>query len=331
MLNKKNVNVLVTGVGALIGQGIIKSLRSTKLSLKIIGIDQKDNLYSQNVCDVFYRKPTFGEESIQYLDFMLELIAREQIDLVLPGIENDVFWFDQQRPSFSDKTRLGINTKELISIGKDKLLTANILEKNQIDPIPYIVSTNWLECIEKLGNFPFIIKPRSGNGSRNQFKIFDSFDLEYALKKIGNSYLVQQIVGNDDEEYTASVFGLGDGNACKPIIFRRKLSPIGFTQNVEVIGDVQISEMIQKLNTIFKPVGPTNYQFRKECEKVYLLEVNPRISSATSIRSGFGYNESLMCIDFYINNKIPEIRFHKGKACRYVEDYLEVDNDCNNI
>jgi carbamoyl-phosphate synthase large subunit len=52
-----------------------------------------------------------------------------------------------------------------------------------------------------------------------------------------------------------------------------------------------------------------------------LLEINARISSSTSIRDLFGVNEAEMCIDYYIFNKIPEIKAQKyGKVIRYIED-----------
>lgn len=41
--NKINVTVLVTGVGAIIGQGIIKSLRKSNYLVKIVGIDRSKN------------------------------------------------------------------------------------------------------------------------------------------------------------------------------------------------------------------------------------------------------------------------------------------------
>ena len=62
-----------------------------------------------------------------------------------------------------------------------------------------------------------------------------------------------------------------------------------------------------------------------------LLEINPRISSSTSIRAAFGYNECKMAIEYYLENKKPEQPFIKqGRAVRYIEDYIfyENRNDC---
>jgi carbamoyl-phosphate synthase large subunit len=84
-----------------------------------------------------------------------------------------------------------------------------------------------------------------------------------------------------------------------------------------------MEEALDSLCNLFKPVGPTNFQFRVEDEGLRLLEINPRISSATSIRSAFGYNESLMAVEYFLENKAPAQPFiRKGTATRYTEDLI---------
>ena len=81
---------------------------------------------------------------------------------------------------------------------------------------------------------------------------------------------------------------------------------------------------------LLKPVGPTNFQFRFHKGKYLLLEINPRISSSTSIRTEFGYNESEMCIEFFIEHKIPKDRkIRKGKAFRYITEAVIYDDSDN--
>ena len=74
---------------------------------------------------------------------------------------------------------------------------------------------------------------------------------------------------------------------------------------------------------LFKPVGPTNFQFRREGEAMRLLEINPRVSSSTSIRAGFGYNEASLAVEFYLENrKMTKPVIRPGKAVRYIEDFF---------
>jgi carbamoyl-phosphate synthase large subunit len=104
---------------------------------------------------------------------------------------------------------------------------------------------------------------------------------------------------------------------------KRKLSKDGFTDKAEVVELENIEEVLRSLCEVFKPIGPTNFQFRKDNSGLKLLEINPRISSSTSIRAKFGYNESLMAIDYFLEGKtIEQPRIKKGKAIRYIEDLI---------
>ena len=78
-----------------------------------------------------------------------------------------------------------------------------------------------------------------------------------------------------------------------------------------------------ELCKIFKPVGPTNFQFRVHEGVYHLLEINPRFSASTSMRSAFGYNEALMAVEYYFYGKSPiQPKIRKGKAIRYIEEHI---------
>ena len=111
---------------------------------------------------------------------------------------------------------------------------------------------------------------------------------------------------------------------------KRKLSSEGFTQTAEAVFDERWEKAILEFADTFKPVGPTNFQFRLTEEGPKLLEINPRISSATSIRAAFGYNESVMSVEYFLNNiMIHKTEKKKGYAVRYTAE--KVFYDSNNI
>lgn len=169
-----------------------------------------------------------------------------------------------------------------------------------------------------------LLKPRQGNGGRKIVRLEDERDFEYWTRKTDEPFMLQRIVGTDEDEFTASVFGLGDAQATPPIVFKRKLSPTGSTLLADVVDDASIQSMIGRLNVLFRPLGPTNYQFRTEADTTYLLEINPRISSATSFRAAFGFNEAWMCVDYFLHKTVPApCGIRRGRAMRYVEDHVE--------
>ena len=45
-----------------------------------------------------------------------------------------------------------------------------------------------------------------------------------------------------------------------------------------------VIDFLESMSSVFKPIGATNFQFLVIDGKIRLLEINPRISSSTSIR-----------------------------------------------
>ena len=169
----------------------------------------------------------------------------------------------------------------------------------------------------------FLLKPRQGFGSRGIEIIGDHASFLKYKNDIGERLMAQQIVGNINEEYTTSAFCDGKGGYYCYMTLRRRLSKDGFTDKAEVVQLNEIQNALESLCNFFKPLGPTNFQFRMHDGGLKLLEINPRISSSTSIRTAFGYNESAMSIDYFMDQIVPAQPIIKaGKAVRYVEDFI---------
>ena len=104
---------------------------------------------------------------------------------------------------------------------------------------------------------------------------------------------------------------------------RRKLSRDGFTDRAEVADTAAFAETLNELCRNFRPLGPTNFQFRMCSDGPKLLEINPRISSSTSIRTAFGYNESAMAVEFFLERRTPaQPVIRRGKAVRYTDEQV---------
>jgi len=280
--------------------------------------------------DAFEQKPAVAEDTPEYLEFWDRVIERHKVDLILPGIESDVFFFDQHRDRFKERQCvLALNSPSLIQLAKDKLLLGLALEKISYPTIPACQPDSWREAIELLGPPPLLLKPLQGNASRGIVQIENASDFDYWRKKVNYPWMLQRIVGKPETEYTVGAFGLGNQNILRPIIFRRRLSPTGNTQEAEVMLDCPLIESaVKKLCAHFQPQGPTNLQFRVEGKNAYLLEINPRFSSSNSLRTEFGFNEAAMAIDFYLDHRIPDNPvIREGTAWRYFEDYIVYAGD----
>ena len=319
MKNKK-YNILVTGVGAIIGYGIIKSLRNSKYDCNIIGIDVFKDAIGQKWCDEFIQGKR--ADAKDFIDSINNIIEEHHIDLVVPGIEQDLESLIKGFDRLNKRAKYVLNNKELFNTFHDKKRTYDFL-KNSVELIPYVYFSNDLykEALESFG-LPFILKQDISYASKGVATIYNQKDYEYFIEKFGQNCMAQKKLQIKDNEYTCSIFGLGDGSFVNPICLQRELSAEGATKkatNVKV--DDELLQTLEKISKMCKFEGPTNLQFIKYEGKYLLLEINARISSSTSIRELFGVNEAEMCIDYYLFDKLPEVKIQKfGTVIRYIED-----------
>ena len=315
--------VAVTGVGALIGQGIARSLRPGDRA-RIVGVDRRITPFSRSFCDAVEQKPAMDEASEAYLDFWRDLVRNQSIDLILPGLSVDMDFFNTHRAAFNAMgVAVALNCEKLIKLCADKLDFYTAYSAAGFPSIPSDRPCSWEAALSELGPAPLLLKPRRGEGSAGIVRLHDAEDFAYWTRRNGDNWLVQKIVGSDSDEYTVGIYGLGDGSYTGPIIMRRRLTRSGHTGEAEVLDHPGLAELTGRIARHFQPMGPTNLQFRMEGDTPYLLEINPRFSSSCSLRAAFGFAEAEMCIDTLLEGKHPDCPIIRtGFAHRYNEDFI---------
>jgi carbamoyl-phosphate synthase large subunit len=313
--------ILVTGVGALIGYGIINSLRASSLPLRIYGTDIYADAYGGSLSDEFI--PGVKAYSDGYLEFIERTVKTHAIDLVIPGIEQDLYsLWDKQR---AISTRIVLNNDLCIRLSKNKLETYNYFRA--LDQ-PFVIPTrhggSYEACAQDFG-VPFIVKPLSSYASKGLEVVRSREDFAFYSAKLAGECVYQKLVGSDDTEFTVGVFGDGAGGYVDSIVLRRTLSREGATAKAWMVApEPAISGCVDAICALLKPIGPTNIQVRKDGDQVFLLEINPRISSSCSIRTAMGYNEPEMCVKHYLlGETITPGPKTPAKVVRYIADHIE--------
>jgi carbamoyl-phosphate synthase large subunit len=310
--------VLVTGVGSIIGYGIIDGLRKSSIKTDITGIDIYEDAYGGVLCDKFIKG--VRADSDTFIDFINQIISENKIDLIIPGVEQDLYklWANKEKI----KTKIVLNSDLCLSLSMDKLRTFEYLSNFNIDLIPTLHDCTFRECAQEFG-LPFLIKPVSSSASKGIEVITNEKEFEFYTYKLSGKCIYQKIVGTNETEFTISAFGNGEGDILDYTILKRTLSREGATNKAVLLDDDDILSYVKRLCEILKPVGSLNIQLRKEGSKVYLLEINPRISSSCSIRTLFGYNAPEMCLKYFLTKEpiVPRPKIH-GKVVRYIADYL---------
>lgn len=319
---------MVTGIGAIMGYGLLKSLRSAVPDITLIGTDIYNDAAGRAWCDVFEQAPLTSSPG--YAEWLMQTLDQHRVDMLIPGIEQDVHWLSDHRELLKGlNCRVVLNNANLINLSRDKWAMHQELEaSNDESRIPSSLKGTFDSLSSSFG-LPFLLKPRRSYASKGLVWVETREDFERNATHLGELLMAQPIVGSNDQEFTVAVFGDGEGGVCASIIFQRCLAADGSTAKAWVRNDEGLNQVVARLCKHFKPIGPTNLQFRRdeyECWK--LLEINPRVSSTSSMRTAFGYNEAAMCIQLYLEHRMPtQPVIRNGFAVRYIEDHVVYDRD----
>ena len=338
------IPVLITGVaGGVIGRQVMKALELAKNNYKIITCDINPNSLGLYLANNSYLVPKVTDK--KYLNTIFKICKKENIQVVIPGSEQEMEKLCLLQKKFKSKGILLLtNSPEVIKICQNKWLTNKFLEKNGFNfPKSYLPKnkndTNVLP-------FPVIIKPVSGgSGSKGVFIAQDSSELSFFIEylfKQGSKAIVQEYIGSPDEEYTIGVLHSLEGEHLGTFVLKR-IVKLGLSTKSSVrdyynsqvytissgisqgiVNDYpEISTFALKLAKLIKSKGPLNIQCRKEKNKIFVFEINPRFSGTTSIRALCNYNEpDILIRKHLLKEKIKKIKIKKGIVLRDLENYF---------
>jgi len=314
--------VLVSGASGIVGYGVLRSLRHAGQQCFLVGTSIHDDSVAPAFCDAFELAPTTNARG--YLDWLLTTLRRHRIDLLIPGIEIDMYHWVDHVPEIRGTGALPLlNAPELIKLCKDKWdFYLRLKEAGVACAIESSLEQDFATLEAKFG-LPFLLKPRQGFGSKGIVLVTSGAIFQKHRQEMGITLMAQPVVGSNAEEYTTSAFCDGRGAYFASMTLRRKLSRDGYTDRAEVAETAAFAPAIGELCRLLRPLGPTNFQFRLCPDGPKLLEINPRVSSSTSIRTAFGYNESAMALEYFLDQRIPvQPAIRRGRAVRYTDEQI---------
>lgn len=271
--------ILLSAVGGAASISIIKYLK--KNGYYIIGIDSNIDAVGKYFCDEFYKSPLLSKEK-EYIKFLKKI----DFDIFFP-------WLDEEHILFANKK---IDKKLLNKIVTSSKSTINIVT-NKIKTFEFSIENN-INVAKKTNRVPAFVRGSFSRGSKNTFIENNQNNLD---KLDNNKFLIQEIL--DGIEYTVDIVISKDYFFAVP---RKRLQ----ATNVSLIGQVDMNiEVIDFCKNITNKLnffGPINIQIIRSNidNKLYLIEINPRIagSSILSINAGFDlFNKS---INIFFNKRI---------------------------
>ncbi len=292
----KQKNILVTGAGGDIGQSVIKCLKESGYELNLTGCDIDAYAASKGEVDTLLTAPRAALAD-KYLGFIDSVIKKNHPDYIIPTTEPEIAFFSSRRDYFCGKTLIIINSPFIVDTYLDKYETIRFFEDNGV-PHP---RTYPAERYNGELSFPVLLKRRRSYGRKGLILAQDAEELDF-FKKRETDMIVQELVGDDGDEYTAGVFSTGE--EIYSITFRRRLGYGSLSKVACLVHDKELTRLVEKIARVSGLKGSFNVQLRKTADGYIPFEVNPRFSSTVYIRHHFGFKDVKWWLDLYEGRKI---------------------------
>jgi carbamoyl-phosphate synthase large subunit len=279
-------NIYVSSVGGDIAQSIIGVISETFESISIFGTDVFDNQPGCFLVNHFEVSPHADDSS--FFRWLTQFLRNNRIDCYIPTNESELRALasisNNQLNRVLGSCSIIWAGRSAVSLFGDKFLTSKFLTE---------IGVNAPQVYEDLSeihdsDFPLIVKPRFGSGSKGIFKCNSKRELEGSLQFVPNP-IIQKFIGDDEHEFTAGVFRNSSGES-RVIIFRRKLIG-GATGWAEVYLDTEMENVCKNIASAVNLSGSINIQFRLDQGEPSVFEINGRLSSTVYMRHLLGFED----------------------------------------
>jgi carbamoyl-phosphate synthase large subunit len=287
------VKVLVTGAGALVGQGIIRSLMESSLSPVIVAADASP--LSAGLYWTRHRHLVPMVRDPSYVQALENILDREHPDVVIPGTDFELLLFADNRARWEERfgTQVIVSNPNVARIADDKYLTYRFFCDHGFAAPDSCLPGEESALIERVG-FPLIVKPRVGARSVGVVKVQTEAELARALAT-GDGLVIQECVATERAEYTAGTLTF-EGRCEASIVMRRDLRD-GNTYRAYVEAFPELNVEMRRRAEALGPHGPANFQFRLDAQgRAKVFEINGRFSGTTPFRMRAGFNEVEMVL-----------------------------------
>lgn len=282
--------MLVTGIGGNVGQGILRNIRDSFPEIHLIGVDISVFTSGNHLCAKTYQVPYAYNDS--YISTIKKICLEENIDLVVPSTDYEVFYLSKFQNDISAKVAASdFKTTEKYL---DKYKSYVYHEKHDI---PFAKS--WLPMAYDNSEKEIIAKPREGRGSRGILINPDRID------NLSKGYMIQPLLKG--KEITTAVY-VSKENALHGIFTMERELTNGTTSKSKVV--FQYDEVLRGIANKMIQLGGLKGAFNiqsivTENEEIVPFEINCRISGTNSIRHNLGFQDVKYTIEEYLFHRRP--------------------------
>ena len=330
-----NAKVLVTAVGGIVAQGIIKSLKLANLSdigvvkYKIIAADMSAQAPGLYRCHDGFLLPSAN--SPEYIENIVKIAREEDIDAIYVGSDEELLVIGKSKKRIERESRAKVLSSPVgvLTIGRDKWKTYLFLKQNDL-PVPASALPIDAEKFVNEFDFPIVVKPREGYGSLFFYLVHCKSEMKQAIsniQKTGWHPLLQEYLNGDNIEYTSGVTVDRLGKYVMSSVSIRKTVKNGQTYRAFIDDYRDVRRLSEEVALKLGGRGSINIQAKIVGNKPKIFEINPRFSATCPMRSAAGINEPDMVFrNFVLGEEIKVKSYRKLVCMRYWNEvYTDFD------
>jgi carbamoyl-phosphate synthase large subunit len=292
--------------------------------------------------DAYYSLPLASTQPEAFVQALLDVCRQEQVDLVIPGADEEVFAIADARERFERAgVKIAVESRDKVELTRDKLRFLEHLKAAGIELPPFaeLSQVSDLPAVaESLGypGQPLILKPRVGRGARGLIVVDPSVNhMDHGAESrgyaIGDVEHVMGLLASMEHPLglVAMEFLPGDiwdvdcvakDGVPLCIVPRRRLWDTPFSRGVE---GHRIERNVEIEALMYKIAGALSYNYVFDCDfgtsadgKPGLLELNPRWSGSVAAALAGGVNVPAVLVRSMMDLPIPAVEIKPGGIAR---------------
>lgn len=349
-----DVNVLLTTVGGKVSPSVVKSLTEVEeRDLTVVGTDPVETVPGKYMVDEFYRTAASFEDADGFLDDVMDIIAAEDIDLVIPCINEESLLLSEHRERVeSAGARLATPNHETLKRAFDKYEAYSVLAECAPEAAPsfhLVTSYDEFETAAAELGFPdekIVLKPRHGRGGRGVLIIdpemaFDELLSQKPDRRYPPAFVDQLLKGFDwDDDFLLmehlpgdiySTYALCDeGETLLTMTHQRLWGTASQTLKSNITARDDIEHAVEQINAEFGFSYNINYEFKEnEDGQAVMFDLNPRIAASTAVFRAVGVNMPYLSVKLALGESVdPEPTDRDVSMMRYYQElFLDCETD----
>lgn len=313
--------VLVTGVGGPAGVAVLRSLLD-RADVDLWAADMDGWAAGLYLVPAARRRIVPPGADPGFVDDVVAQCAADGIDVLFSTVDAELEPLAARRDELraTAGTVLAAPPASTLALALDKLALAE-----RCAPLLRVPTTRLLgaAAVDEPWDFPVIVKPRHGSGSRGVRQVDDREGLRalVATDPAGDEgLLVQEMLPGD--EYSVDVLADASGRVVAAVPRTRTRVDSGVSIAGTTVRDDGLESTAAAVAGAIGLVGVANVQLRRDTAGVpALLEVNPRFPGAMPLTIAAGVDMPSLALDLALGRPLPEhLTFRVVANVRFLED-----------